>query len=309
MKMLDYPPEPRHRLASELAGPTGALLRTVRGLLLAPQAERRPGERRRGRQHGVGLDWHPHFGRIGGCSLETWLARYPDAVAPARSIVLATDERTGSEWLCQLLGATGRLGRPSEYLNTLWMRRFIPDYPDDVPAQLSIAHHVGTTANGCFAMKLHPWHVDRLLAGATCATTFPAPVFVRLLRHDLLGQAISLYRARATARYHFHYTEKRTVAFDGDAIEAVLRELAANRTRWDAYFARNAITPLVVSYEALRAHPLEMVRRVAALVGETVRRRDIVCPSPMCVQADAQNEEWRERFVRERSDLNRFDPA
>ncbi len=305
--MLNDPAERSRRLASELTGQTLALLRTVGGSL-ARRAEPRRGERA-ARQRALGADWHPHFGRIGGTSLETWLARYPDAVAPARSIVLATDERTGSEWLCQLLGATGRLGRPSEYLNTLWMQRFIPDYPPDVPAQLAIAHHVGTTGNGCFAIKLHPWHLDRLLAGATCSGAFPAPVFVRLLRHDLLGQAISLYRARATARYHFHHPERQAVAFDGDAIEAMLRELAANRARWDTYFARNAITPLVVSYEALRADPLDVVRRVAALVGETVRRRDILCPSPMRAQSDRQNEEWRARFVRERSDLDRFDPA
>lgn len=295
---------PRQRVASEPTGRGGALLRAVRGLLAAFQR----GEPAVG-PNGVGPDWHPHFGRISGSGLESWLARYPDVGPPTRSIVLATDERTGSEWLCQLLGATGRLGRPSEYLNTLWMRRFIPDYPDDVPAQLAIAHHVGTTGNGCFAMKLHPWHVDRLLAGAKHTATFPAPGFVRLLRHDLLGQAISLYRARATMSYHFHHTEKCAAAFDGAAIEAILRELVANRMRWDTYFARNAITPLVMSYEILRSDPLDVVLRIAGLVGETVRRRDILCPVPMGVQADAQNEEWRERFVRERADLNRFDPA
>jgi len=94
-----------------------------------------------------GPDWHPHFGRIAGTDLASWLDAYADAGPPDRSLVLATDERTGSEWLCQLLGATGRLG-PSEYLITDWMRRFIPDYPADVAAQVAIAHRSALQRTG-----------------------------------------------------------------------------------------------------------------------------------------------------------------
>jgi trehalose 2-sulfotransferase len=253
-----------------------------------------------------GVEWHPHFGNIAGTDLATWLAGYPDQGAPERSIVLATDERTGSEWLCQLLGASGRLGRPSEYLNTSWMRRYIRDYPDDVPAQVAIAHRVGTTANRCFAMKIHPWHLDRLLERSTVSGTFPSAHFVRLTRRDLLGQAISLYRAQQTGRYHAHIPPERAVDFDADAIERMVQVLALNRARWEMYFARTGIRPLMLSYEDLRADPHCVVRQIAEYVGERVKRRDVTAAQPIGQQADSISAEWRERFVRARGSVDTF---
>jgi trehalose 2-sulfotransferase len=267
--------------------------------------------RPRRRRHDIvqpGPDWHPHFGHIAGTDVVRWLSGYPDRGPPQRSIVLATDERTGSEWLCALLGATGRLGRPSEYFNTPWMRRFIPDYPESVPAQIAIAHRVGTTANGCLSIKLHPWHLDRLLQGGTVSSAFPAPSFVRLLRRDLLAQALSLYRARQTGSFHSHIAEERRADFNADAIEQQVHELAVNRVRWDMYFARTGIVPLVLSYEELRANPLGVVRQIAARVGERVGRHDLADVRPTGQQADAVSAEWKERYIRERGSPDRFDP-
>ena len=251
------------------------------------------------------LDWHPHFGRIGGKDLATWLADYPPPAPPTRAIMLATEERTGSEFLCQMLGATGQLGRPSEYLNTHWMRRFIPDYPDDVGAQLAIAHRVGTTSNGCFAMKLHVVQLERLLTGGRVEAAFPNPVFIRLYRRDLLAQAISLYRARYGSQYHAHLPAERPVAFDATAIRAMMVELTRGKARWELYFARNGVTPLVLAYEALAADPDAVVRAIARHAGiEAAPRR---AAEPLRIQYDTTSEEWRRRFLAECHDLNRLD--
>ncbi len=251
--------------------------------------------------------WHPHFGSLAGHDLAGWLSGFPDHGPPRRSIILATDERTGSEWLCQLLGATGRLGRPSEYLNTVWMRRFIADYPDKVPAQVAIAHQVGTTANHCFSMKVHPWHLERLLQAATVSGTFPGATFVRLIRTDLLGQAISLYRARQTGSYHAHIAPARDGLFDANAIEGLIRNLAFNRARWDMYFARTGVTPLMFSYEELSADPRGVVRRIADSMGERIWWRDFAAVRSIRQQADSVSDEWRQRYVRERGTIDKFD--
>lgn len=254
-----------------------------------------------------GPDWHPHFGRIAGVSLDSWLSGFPADVQPRHSLVLATDERTGSELLCQLLGATGRLGRPSEYLNTSWMQRFIPDYPADVASQVAIAHRAGTTPNGCFSMKVHPWHIDRLLSEGTISHTFPTPTFVRLMRRDLLGQAISLHRARQTGRYHSHIQEERPAGFDAEAIGTTMRDLAANRARWDLYFARIGTSPLTVTYEELCADLFQVVHRVAAAMGETVDRTMVTSFTPIRRQADELSVEWRARYIHECGSVDRFD--
>ena len=82
--------------------------------------------------------WDPQFGEIAGQSVESWLDSLPPAPPVKRSIILATDERTGSEWLCQLMAATGVLGRPAEYFNPWWFKEFIADYPTDVGEQVAL---------------------------------------------------------------------------------------------------------------------------------------------------------------------------
>ena len=254
---------------------------------------------------GPGPDWHPHFGRIGGTSLAAWLAAYPDHGPPVRSLLLATEERTGSEYLCQLLGATGQMGRPSEYLNTYWMRCFIPDYPEDIAAQVTIAHRVGTTPNRFFAMKLHAVQFARLLTGSTVAAAFPAPVFVRLHRRDLLAQAISLYRARYGSQYHAHTPPARAVAYDGAAIGQMMRELVLSRARWELYFGGIGVTPLAIAYEDLAADPMAAVQAIGRYAGMQVAPGEVAIP--LRKQHDDISETWRQRFLAENRDRNVFD--
>jgi len=253
------------------------------------------------------LGWHPHFGQIGGLDLRTWLAAYPAAAPPVRSIMLASEERSGSEFLCQLMGASGRLGRPSEYLNTYWMRRFIADYPEEAGAQMAIAHRVGTTANGCFAMKTHTVHLDRLLSGGTVTAAFPAPVFVRLHRRDLVAQAVSLYRARASNRYHAYVAAEWNIDFDGEAIRQALIELVRAKGRWNVYFARNAIEPLTIAYEDLAADPYAIIREIAGRVGDVIDPSDVDLTSPLRIQNDNVSAEWKRRFLDEFRDLDVLD--
>lgn len=248
------------------------------------------------------LAWHPHFGSVGGSTLQEWLAAHPEPVRPSRAIALATEERTGSEYLCQLLAATGCLGRPSEYLNTYWMRRFIPDYPDEVEAQIAIAHRVGTTPNGCFAMKMHAVHLDRLLGAVRLTTAFPNPIFVRLFRRDLLGQAISLYRARQANQYHAHVLAEREARFDAEAIRGALIELVRGRARWELYIARNGLRPLAIAYEDMVANPDATIRAIARHAGLDAVPADV--DRPLQVQRDDTSEAWRERFLTECGDLD-----
>jgi LPS sulfotransferase NodH len=187
------------------------------------------------------------------------------------------------------------------------MRRFVPDYPEAVDAQLAIAHRVGTTANGCFAMKMHPAHVDRLLQGGSVAAAFFNPVFVRLYRRDLVAQAVSLYRARASDRYHAFVAAEREVEFDGEAIRQCLFELVRSRGRWEVYFARNGIEPLAIAYEDLAADPYTAVGAIGRRVGEAVGPQDVVVTAPLRVQRDDISALWKQRFFAAYRDLDLLD--
>ncbi len=205
------------------------------------------------------------------------------------------------------MGQTTVLGRPSEYLNTPWMRRFIPDYPDDITRQIDIAKRLGTTTNGCFALKLHPWHFDRL-ASAFDLSDLPNPKFIFLDRKDTLGQAISLVRARQTEKFHSFAAQARQPEYDATQIGKALDEVILNKARWTRFFARNSIRPLRLSYEQFSSEPVATLTKIAAFV-------DVIIPSDigqiqsrLSVQRDASNLAWRQRFVAEKRSLAFLDP-
>ncbi|MGE4481305.1 Stf0 family sulfotransferase [Acidocella sp.] len=260
----------------------------------------------RGESQPAGTTWHPHLGGIGGQTLADVLPLFPGAV-PRRSIVLATSERTGSEWLCEIMGGTGVMGRPSEYLNTYWMRRFIPDYPEDVPSQIALARRFGVTANGCLAIKMHPWHFDRLPGDAVFSSFFPDPRFVFLTREDHLGQAISLVRARQTEKFHSITSETRPAEYDARQIEDALGEVIVSQARWSKFFSRNGIQPLRLSYEDFAEKPEETLKRIAAFAGVSIPFARHGIRARLSVQRDGTSHAWRERFLSEKRDLNRLD--
>ncbi|MDE2517180.1 MAG: hypothetical protein KGL12_14230 [Rhodospirillales bacterium] len=234
--------------------------------------------------------------------MASFLARFPAlATEPARTLVIASEERSGSEYLCQMMGACGRLGRPSEYLNAWWMRRFLPDWPEDVPAQLALAWRAGTDADGHFAIKLH-WPQFQALATGMAGrggwrAALPGALFLRLARRDLLGQAISLYRARQSGRYHAHMPALREAGYDAAAIAAMLREILAYRASWQGFLAAHAIVPVEIAYEDLAADPWPAMEAIAWAAGVRISRAAIHPPRPLGVQRDATTEQWRARFL------------
>ncbi|GBR00972.1 Stf0 family sulfotransferase [Acetobacter oeni] len=256
--------------------------------------------------------WNPHFESLNNKNLETWLAGLPRTVAPKKTIIVASEERSGSEWLCQLMCATGRLGRPSEYLNAPWFRRFVPDYPEDVPAGISVAQRAGTTPNGCFAIKLHPWHFDKLQEARaegkmTFAEAFPNPCFVRIIRRDILGQAISLSRARQSGSYHAHVEATGRPVFNADEITGCIREIATNRERWELYFARNGLTPLVIEYETLMRAPAKSIRDIARYAKIPLGLFFRKPAKPIEIQRNTESAEWRAAYLKVAGDPGYLD--
>jgi LPS sulfotransferase NodH len=186
------------------------------------------------------------------------------------------------------------------------MSKFIPDYPSDVASQIEIAHRAGTTSNGCFCMKMHPWLLDRLLQESSVAAAFPMPVFVQLFRQDILKQAISHYRSEQTQRWHFHMPEEKRATYSGDAVDELLVRITNQQKRWQLFFARNGIRPLAITYEDLIAAPYETLGKIASLVGVEFSRGHLSPFLSMKKQSDGTSREWEERFVLERGGLANF---
>ena len=252
--------------------------------------------------------WHPHFGEVKACRFEEWLASRPLAPPARRYILIASEERSGSEWLCQLMGATAVLGYPSEYFNAGWFRNFIPDYPKSPRQQVQVVQRASVTSNGVGATKLHAHQFDIIKDTVDVGTVFRPGVFVRLFRRDKLRQAISLVRARSTKRYHHHWPFNGQERYDAAEIHEAINELVGINARWTRYFARNGVEPVTLEYEALASNPMECLERIAEAVEvNTSNLASASVDRGLQPQRDELTEQWRARFLVEYADLNRFE--
>lgn len=235
-----------------------------------------------------------------------WGKRIRFALAPGlanRGYAICATPRSGSTYLCQLLTNTQVLGKPLEYFNTPGQRRDTdPKYPKDPRRQLEIVRSTGATRNGIYAVKLLPMHL-KLIAGAIDPfRDLPNLSLVRLERRDLLGQAISLVRARQTRQFVATQPQDGVPVYDAQRIRDNLRSLLHQRGEWTDILTRFGASPVVVEYEDLAAQPQRIVDRIAALM----RLATPVSVDPALIthtiQRDNINAEWRRRFLDDAGD-------
>src|SRR5437870_4346527 len=96
--------------------------------------------------------------------------------------VMCATPRSGSNWLCELLRATGVAGRPDEYL-------WYGDY------SLQRILDEGTGEDGVFGCKLM-W--DQIDGAQELLNALPGVRYLWLRRTDKVRQGISYYRALET---------------------------------------------------------------------------------------------------------------
>jgi LPS sulfotransferase NodH len=215
-----------------------------------------------------------------------------------RGYMICASARTGSGYLGQLLRSTGLLGKPHEFFNTSSQReRFDPAYPSDPHAQLDLIRTRGATSNGIYAVKVIGPQLRPLAGHIDPFRDLPNLALVRLRRRDLLGQAISLVRARQTGQFMASDRRLGRPKYDANTIRDGLAHLQNQAAMWDDLMARLGAQPLQITYEEIVADPQDVVDRIALHVGLTTPvpiKRPLVMQA---VQRDELSAEWRRRFL------------
>lgn len=235
------------------------------------------------------------------------------------SYVLCGTPRTGSTLLCGLLSSTGVAGRPESYFREqdqgMWAERFgvpvVGDATSDLAQFVAGAVRFGSTPNGVFAARIMWGTMKRLVEGLdphqgaerdvqVLADTLGPVFFVHLHRDDIERQAVSWARAEQTGFWQHGDLASTEPRFDLDQIDELVTTIDQHNAAWRTWFIDQGVEPLTVTYESVVATPRDTVLGVLDALG--VRLPDGWSPaSPHQRQADAINEEWLQRYRRERA--------
>lgn len=231
-----------------------------------------------------------HFGGFGCGALSL-----PDGVT---YVILCFVNRSGSNYLADLLGATGVMNRANEAF--LWDS---VSHVERVAPQASFEDYVSSivrwnVTNGYFAVKAGPDQLALLGRIGFLDAIWPRARFLLIEREDTLDQAISFAIALRTGVWvaDASTAPPPAPAYSRADIEQTAGFIAQGRAGLERFFAANAVTPLRVVYETLVAEPQAELDRIGRWLGIGTLR---AAPERLRTlrQADATNRAWRARYL------------
>lgn len=250
--------------------------------------------------------------------LELTMAKYD-------SYVICTSPRSGSTLLCKLLAATGVAGNPESYFHRCSIRGWLADFGLTPDPSVSEREHLetafrtaiteGTLETGIFGLRLqrhsfdffteklailHPGHAND---AERFRAAFGRTLFLHLTRRDKVEQAVSYVKAHQTGLWHVaadgteleRLSPPREPAYKANEIQDRLAEMQAHDHNWNCWFAKEGINPLRITYEAMSADPVGVLRRILDHLGLDREAANGIEPS-IAKLADDINQDWVARF-------------
>lgn len=225
--------------------------------------------------------------------------------------------RCGSSLLTSLLESAGA-GHPREYFwrddisafKERWGVQSARDYVDAV-------RQAGTSANGVFALKLMWVHLNDLFLYARAvsgdyesgdldvlAAVFSSPRFVWIRRDDVIGQAVSWWKAIQSGHWWAGQEATSEPEYGFEQIDWLVNEIRVHDGCGRRWFDAEGIEPIIVDYAALCGDQEGVTRSLLAALGiEPVPGTRIAPAAGLARQADEISAEWAARYEAERQQV------
>jgi LPS sulfotransferase NodH len=229
----------------------------------------------------------------------------------AATYVIAATPRSGSSLLAEGLAGTGIVGRPAEYFASaytwLWKQELALSKDCTWGEYMESVLAYATTPNGVRGVKLH-WEQVRWLAAALCVqgppesvveVLFPGAVYVNIVREDRRAQAISLFRAMASAEW-CRFPGSPPGRVDVAALSPTPLEIrrleeavAAQQANWERYLRERGARVHTVWYENLDDDYRGEIGQILKFLGADPERARSLPDPRLERQSDELNLRWR----------------
>ena len=218
------------------------------------------------------------------------------AMPPCRLLLLCFTNRCGSNYLGQLLAATGFFNEAGENFNAETVLEHARGLPR--PSLRAYLPHLDGLIgrNGWLVVKASVDQLMMLTDAGILDDMHDRTVFLLLERRDRLAQAVSRCIAAQTGRWTTgHAALADATAYSRATIDAELAKVALANQGFYAFFAANRIAPLHLVFEDVVAAPQAALDAVASRCGVAPLRAD---PTGVRIrrQADAINAAWMARY-------------
>jgi LPS sulfotransferase NodH len=210
-------------------------------------------------------------------------------------ILLAFTNRSGSNYLAELMRSTERLIGMGEGLNadlvaersTAWGAESFPDY--FVKLNKNRARPFGLKCS---------WDQLLMLLRANIPAMYPRMQVVHIRRRDILSQAISRHIAWQTERWTSNTKVEREVepSYNTKSISGHVESIYTSEAMFPIIFGGFEIPSYEVVYEDLMAREEETVRDVMTWLGYPPKPDWTVGPTRLKRQADDKNKTFKEMY-------------
>jgi len=217
-------------------------------------------------------------------------------------IILAFVNRSGSNYLAELLRSTGRFAGFGECLNAPNVKYLAPRYGvNSLEGYLSRHRQEDVKSSGQMWGLKAGWMQLAMLLRTGAIPKLLQPTLVSIRRRDLIGQAISLFIAEQTLQWKSTedaVSAREKVAYDGNAILAHFRGLAESYVKVEQVVALSNCPYQQIYYEDLMDSPQSTIAKLTgALVGNELS--PLLDAVQIKIQRDEVSEKFKLRFLAE----------
>ena len=232
-----------------------------------------------------------HFGKLDAGTLDI-----PDNVS---FLLLGFTNRSGSNYLAELIASDGRIANAGENLNfdTILEHSIKNGFKSLHEYFQFLVRH--TRFNNVVSIKVAPAHLEVLTVAGILDKIIDRCKFVVIERNDKLGQAISHAIAFQTGKFMSTMPDAEAtpaLKFDADELTTIIEDISESYKQFSLFFSRNGIVPAHVMYEHLVADPEAVIKYVGQQVGFENLKIE-TSKVTLTKQANATNFKWRETYL------------